>query len=319
MVRRHRKTTRQSSRQQWLRWLYLALCLIALYVLVPQLSSFHDSFVLIGHIRPIYLLAIIGFTALTYVAAATTYCLLAVRKLHYGRTVVVQVASMFVNRLLPAGIGGIGTNYAYLRRNKHSGVQAASVVTVNNTLGFVGHTMLVIVLLLLVPARLTSLHLPRVDLRVVGGVAAVVAIIMIGILLARHIHERLFRAVRDFFRQIAVYRRHELRLSAALLTSLVLTFANVLGFWMSVLGVHGQIGLTPVLLVFSLGVAVGTLTPTPGGLGGVEAGLVAGLVAYHLSAAQALAAVLAYRLISYWLALAIGGVALAVSRWRGYL
>ena len=61
------------------------------------------------------------------------------------------------------------------------------------------------------------------------------------------------------------------------------------------------------------------MTPTPGGLGGVEAGLVAGLVAYRVASADALAAVLVYRLVSYWLMLAIGAAAFVIAERRGYL
>jgi uncharacterized protein (TIRG00374 family) len=56
------------------------------------------------------------------------------------------------------------------------------------------------------------------------------------------------------------------------------------------------------------------MVPTPGGLGGVEAALVALLVAVAVeSAAVALAVALVYRVVSYWFALAVGGgAALAV-------
>jgi len=77
----------------------------------------------------------------------------------------------------------------------------------------------------------------------------------------------------------------------------------------------------------ALGVAIGPLTvlfvvpastlagmvPTPGGLGGVEAALVALLVAVAVeSAAVALAVALVYRVVSYWFALGVGGVAALV-------
>jgi uncharacterized protein (TIRG00374 family) len=52
------------------------------------------------------------------------------------------------------------------------------------------------------------------------------------------------------------------------------------------------------------------MVPTPGGLGGVEAALVALLVAVAIeSAAVALAIALVYRVLSYWFALGVGGTA----------
>jgi uncharacterized protein (TIRG00374 family) len=74
-----------------------------------------------------------------------------------------------------------------------------------------------------------------------------------------------------------------------------------------------------VFLVFTFGIALGTATPTPGGLGGIEAGLVAGLIIYHVDSATALATVLLYRLLSYWLPLLVGAAALVYSQRQRYI
>ncbi len=76
------------------------------------------------------------------------------------------------------------------------------------------------------------------------------------------------------------------------------------------------LSLFQIFIVFSIGMLTSTVTPTPGGLIGAEAGLFAGFVAYGVSAADAGAAVLLYRLVSYWLPLTPGAVALALARSR---
>jgi hypothetical protein len=48
---------------------------------------------------------------------------------------------------------------------------------------------------------------------------------------------------------------------------------------------------------------LGGLLPIPGGLGGVEGGLVGTLVVYGVSLRDAVAAVLAYRVIQFWIPL----------------
>jgi uncharacterized protein (TIRG00374 family) len=73
------------------------------------------------------------------------------------------------------------------------------------------------------------------------------------------------------------------------------------------------------LLVLTAGVAGGTLTPTPGGLLGVEAGLIAGFAAFGISTADALAAALLYRLLTYWLALVGGFIAFVYAQHAKYL
>ena len=61
---------------------------------------------------------------------------------------------------------------------------------------------------------------------------------------------------------------------------------------------------------------LGGLLPIPGGLGGIDGGLLGALVVYGLPAAAAAAAILAYRLILFWLPLILGGAAFVSLRKR---
>jgi uncharacterized membrane protein YbhN (UPF0104 family) len=69
-------------------------------------------------------------------------------------------------------------------------------------------------------------------------------------------------------------------------------------------GYSPQIGL--VLMGYLIG-QLGGLLPLPGGLGGIDAGLFGTLVLYGAPVAVTAAAVLAYRIILFWLPLLIGG------------
>jgi uncharacterized protein (TIRG00374 family) len=66
--------------------------------------------------------------------------------------------------------------------------------------------------------------------------------------------------------------------------------------------------LTLVLMGYLIG-QLGELLPIPGGLGGIDGGLLGAAVVYGLPAAAAAAAILAYRLILFWLPLILGGAA----------
>jgi uncharacterized protein (TIRG00374 family) len=74
------------------------------------------------------------------------------------------------------------------------------------------------------------------------------------------------------------------------------------------------IGESPALTVVLMGYLIGQLgglLPIPGGLGGIDGGLIGTLVVYGVSIAPAAAAVLAYRLILFWLPLLVGAHAYA--------
>jgi uncharacterized membrane protein YbhN (UPF0104 family) len=70
---------------------------------------------------------------------------------------------------------------------------------------------------------------------------------------------------------------------------------------------------TVVLMGYLIG-QLGGLLPIPGGVGGIDGGLIGAFVVYGAPAATAAAAVLGYRVILFWLPLIAGGTAFAELR-----
>ena len=78
-------------------------------------------------------------------------------------------------------------------------------------------------------------------------------------------------------------------------------------------------GYSPEITVLLMGYLIGQLgglLPIPGGIGGIDGGLFGTLVVYGTPAAVTAAAVLAYRVILFWLPLLVGAFAF-VSLRRG--
>jgi uncharacterized membrane protein YbhN (UPF0104 family) len=76
-------------------------------------------------------------------------------------------------------------------------------------------------------------------------------------------------------------------------------------------------GLSPPLTVILIGYLIGQLgglLPIPGGIGGIDGGLIGTLIVYGAPAAGTAAAVLGYRVILFWLPLILGGIAFATLR-----
>jgi uncharacterized membrane protein YbhN (UPF0104 family) len=59
-------------------------------------------------------------------------------------------------------------------------------------------------------------------------------------------------------------------------------------------------------VVYFAGAIIGSAVPTPGGLGGIEAALSAGLIAIGVDSGTAVSSVLLYRLATYWLPIPFG-------------
>jgi uncharacterized protein (TIRG00374 family) len=72
------------------------------------------------------------------------------------------------------------------------------------------------------------------------------------------------------------------------------------------------VGVTPPLTVILMGYLIGQLgglLPIPGGIGGIDGGLIGTLILYGAPAAATAAAVLLYRVILFWIPLLTGAVA----------
>ena len=99
-------------------------------------------------------------------------------------------------------------------------------------------------------------------------------------------------------------------------TGNVQVIAGSIGYWAfdnAVLwATFKSFGYSPEISILLMGYLIGQLgglLPIPGGIGGIDGGLFGALVVYGTPAATTAAAVLAYRVILFWLPLVIGALA----------
>jgi len=96
----------------------------------------------------------------------------------------------------------------------------------------------------------------------------------------------------------------------------LLVITGAVGYWVwdnAVLwATFKAFGFSPPITVILMGYLIGQLgglLPLPGGLGGIDGGLIGTLIVYGTPAAVTTAAVLVYRVILFWLPLLVGAVA----------
>ncbi|MDQ3855275.1 MAG: flippase-like domain-containing protein, partial [Chloroflexota bacterium] len=85
-----------------------------------------------------------------------------------------------------------------------------------------------------------------------------------------------------------------------------LTLTYALTLYISLLAFGVAPSPLKVAAVYLGGTALASLSPTPGGLGAAEAALVAGLTVFDVPGGAAVAGVLTYRLITFWLPIVPG-------------
>jgi uncharacterized protein (TIRG00374 family) len=116
-------------------------------------------------------------------------------------------------------------------------------------------------------------------------------------------------------------RMHEIPLSSGAAVGLVIMAAALwLMDFVTLLccfgAVHAPIPWSGVLLAFGVSQIVASLPLIPGGLGIVEGSLAVILVAYGAKKVPALAVVLVYRLLTFWLVIIVGWISIGVIEWR---
>jgi uncharacterized protein (TIRG00374 family) len=93
--------------------------------------------------------------------------------------------------------------------------------------------------------------------------------------------------------------------------------ANIACLALAIVAVRSPVPWSGLILAWSAGMGAASFGITPGGLGLVEAALVAALVAAGVHVPEAVAAVLVYRLISFWLVDMVGWALYLTARTRG--
>jgi uncharacterized protein (TIRG00374 family) len=117
--------------------------------------------------------------------------------------------------------------------------------------------------------------------------------------------------------------RKALHPDAAMIGAVTWWALNIAVLWASFHAFGTPPPLAVLVQAFFVGM-LGNLLPLPGGIGGVDGGMIGALAAFGVDAGLAVLAVLAYRLFAFWLPTIPGVVAYLqlrrrVQRWRGRL
>jgi glycosyltransferase 2 family protein len=290
--------------------LTLVATVVAAYLLAGELARDSLSTVLKSADWR-WVIVALALSALTYVGAALSLTGFVTEKLSFGLTVLAQLASSFVTLVTPAAVGGAALNIRYLQRRKMSATAAAASVGVSQVVAFVLHISLLVIFIALTGTNESNpIHVPVVAYFVLAGLVAVVAAVAALPAGRRLLRARVAPAINQVLPQLLQMAQHPRKLAQGAGGALLLSAAYIGCLDVSVHALNGSVPIASVAVVYLTGSAIGSLVPTPGGLGAVEAALSAGLTAAGLPGAVALSSVLLYRLLTFWLPVPIGWFAL---------
>jgi uncharacterized protein (TIRG00374 family) len=156
-------------------------------------------------------------------------------------------------------------------------------------------------------------------------VPIVIAIIVIGGIAAttapgrRYLKTKVWPFLRSAGMTVKAVASDPVKLGMGMIAALMLPTVQIISLALCVRAFGGGVPISSLAATYMAVRVIAGAAPTPGGLGAVEAGLIAGLTALGMPAGPATGAVLTYRLLSYWLNIPVGAAFLAVVQRRGFV
>jgi uncharacterized membrane protein YbhN (UPF0104 family) len=294
----------------------------AFYFLLPKLAQVGSGWNALLSADWAWLPLVIALSAVTYLASAVALMGAVRPRIRFWPTVLAQAASSFVNRVSPANVGGMALNARFLQKSGVDASAGVAAVGVNSLVGAVVHLVLIVVFFTWAGKGLGKAFTLPSSSKLLLILAVVVAIV--GIVLAtrpgrRFASGKVIPGLRSAAASLKRVAQSPGKMTMLFGGSALITLAYIGGLAASVEAFGGGPSIVLIGAVYLGASALAAAAPSPGGLGALEAALVAGLTGVGMAAGPAVSAVLLYRLATYWLPVAPGWLSWRVLQRREYV
>ncbi|MFF7971327.1 flippase-like domain-containing protein [Streptomyces sp. NPDC007905] len=244
-------------------------------------------------------------------------------RLPFGPTYQVQFASSFLNRITPNNVGGMALNLRYLQKTGIETGAATASVGRQSLAGALANAVVAAVFFAWAGGHHAGVHLDvpvgRYALPAIALTLAAAGLIGLTPPGRRFLHEKVWPFLSSAGSTIKGIATDPLKITLGTVGALGLPLVQVVGLAVSVHALGGDLPFIQVGAAYMAARLLANAAPVPGGLGALEAGLIAGLTALGVPAGPATSAVLVYRLLTFWLNVPLGALALGFVQRRGYV
>ena len=299
--------------------LMIAAAAGAFYFVLPQLAQVSGSWRAFQSADWAWVPLILVLSFLTYVASGISLLGTLAQRLPFGPTLLTQWASSFVNRVTPANVGGMALNARFLQKCGVDPGSSVAAIGLNALAGGIVHAVLLVVFFAWSSTGLTGAFKLPSSSKLLFALAVLVAVV--GAVIAtrwgrRVVLSRVVSGVRSALGNLRQVARSPLKLTLLFGGSTAVTLAYIAAFAAAVQAFGDGISFAKIGTVYLAGSLIAAAAPTPGGLGPLEAALIAGLTGFAMPSGPAVSAVLTYRLATYWLPVLPGWLSLRLlQRW----
>ncbi len=296
----------------------VTLTIVAIAVVVTTMN-FEEIAEAVSTANPWWVGVAFTLGAITWFGAALTFAAFSPRPIPLWRATCTQMAGSFVSLAAPAGIGPAALNLRMLTRRGVPTPMAVATVALVQVSQFVV-TVLLLVVLSIFTGSGGIVELPSTTvLLAITGVGVVVVAVMLVPPARRWAWDRARPILEQVWPRLSQMLGQPTRLALGLGGNVIMTLGYVLAFDAALAAFGRSLSLVDVAVIYLVGNALGAMLPTPGGLGGVEGALTAGLTAAGIPASIAFSVTILYRLVTYWGRVPIGWVAMRYLERKGDL
>jgi len=257
-------------------------------------------------------LVALGLSAATYACAALELSGFVADRLRFTRTLLAQLAGSFVTLVTPAAFGGAAVNIRYLQRRKIPAPVAAASVGVSQVVALVVHLLMLVVFIAIAGAAdKHPFRPPTWFYFVLAGLVVVALAVFLVPAGRRLLRARVAPTLGQVLPRLLQVAQQPRKLIEGIGGALLLSVSYILCLASCVQAFGGGAAIAGIAVVYLTGSALGSIVPTPGGVGAVEAALTAGLVATGMHGTEAASSVLLFRLLTFWLPVPVGWAALS--------
>ena len=294
----------------------MAALAFAVHIILPQVKELPDAIQQARAGSFWWLLAAWAISLIGYVGGAISLQGSLEQAIPIWPATETTLATAFTGLLAPQGVGALTTNLHFLEKQGVPSAAAATAVGLNAVAGVLVHVLsLVAVVALYGRTLLGDIRVPpRWELLA----AAVLVALVLGVIVWSPFGQRkVIPQVLKAGKALGATLRHPVRAVQLFGGSALITGSNALALAFAMDGFGRTIPTGKIVAVYLAGAAIASIAPTPGGLGALEAALVAGLTALGSPAGTAVGGVLVFRLLTFWLPILPGAWTLKRLRSRG--
>lgn len=245
--------------------------------------------------------------------SAISLRILASKSISVANATLTRIAGSGPGRIIPGGLGAVSLDVMHLKKSPAKVVHnhALSIVATQQIVAIATNGLLVLLILLFHDA-----FRHYVDTVIPSSLwisMTLVSLLLISLFLwlhhIRRVRQRILpveKYIRKLLLNITTNPRKGLKLT---LLALIIVFANSALLVLSSLSLGVHMNIWDAVIAMSSGVLIGGIVPTPGGIGIVEAGITASLIALGYDPAHAAGVAILFRVITYWLPLIPGTLA----------